>query len=140
MINTPEKPLFASRLVIIYLPLVILVTSWLLTFFFGVKQLDRLFIDKLFHVIGGFSASMSVAGVIWHLDTRQLLVVNFTVVFYVLIYGCLSFIIISWEIAEYLLFQEFMTYSDTISDMVFSLFGGLCALLAISRINYRLNN
>ena len=140
MINTPAKPLFASRLVIIYVPLAILLTSSLLTFFFGIQQLDRLFIDKLFHVIGGFSASMSVAGVIWHLDTRQLLVVNFTVIFYVLIYGCLSFIIISWEIAEYLLFQEFMTYSDTISDMVFSLFGGLCALLAISRINHSLNN
>ena len=92
-------------------------------------------IDKLFHVLGGASVSISVAGVLWNLIDLDIIELRDTLVLRFLVFGFLCFAVISWEIFEYLFFPIFQDnpYSDTITDMICGLIGGLLAMLFFRR-------
>jgi hypothetical protein len=99
------------------------------------KSLDEHRIDKLFHVVGGMSISISTSGVLWHLVHRKIIVLQDKNVFRFLVFGSVCFAVISWEIFEYFLpfDPEFLsfTYSDTIFDMICGLIGGLLGLFFV---------
>jgi len=88
-------------------------------------------VDKIFHLFGGISVSISAAGVVWQLLRRGIIVLQDKIVFGFLVFGFLCFVIISWEIYEYIVFypQKYLTYTDLIIDMICGLIGGLIALL-----------
>ena len=93
-------------------------------------------IDNLSHLFGGMSISISTAGVLWHLVYRKIIVLQDSKVFGFLIFGFLCFVVISWEIYEYIVFypDEYMTYTDLIVDMVCGLIGGLIVIFFSIRI------
>ena len=94
------------------------------------SPLEEYKIDNVVHGFGGGSACLSSAGVLWHLVHRQIIKLQDENVFRLLVFGFLSFVIIGWEIFEYIVFypDEFLTYTDTISDMICGLIGGLFAM------------
>ena len=94
-------------------------------------------IDNIFHLFGGMSVSISTAGILWHLIQRKIIVLQDAKVFGFLVFGFLCFVVISWEIFEYIVFypMEYMIYADLIVDMIFGLIGGSIALFFGIRIN-----
>ena len=97
-------------------------------------------VDKIFHLFGGISVSISAAGVLWQLLQRRIIVLQDKIVFGLLVFGFLCFVVINWEIYEYIVFypMEYMTYADLIVDMICGLIGGLIALLFCIRIKQNL--
>ena len=93
-------------------------------------------IDNIFHLLGGMVISTSTAGVLWHLIQRKIIVLQDAKVFCFLVFGFLCFVVISWEIYEYIVLypMEFMTYGDLIVDMICGLIGGSIALIFGIRI------
>ena len=79
---------------------------------------------------------MSTSGVLWHLIHRELIVLQDEKVFRFLVFGFLCFIVISWELFEYIVFYPdiYLTYTDTISDMICGLIGGLFVMFFIRRL------
>ena len=98
---------------------------------FGVRTLDENKIDNIFHELGSVSVYLSSAGVLWHLVRREIITLQDENVFRFLVFGFLCFVVIGWEILEYIVLHpfEFLTYADTISDMICGLIGGLFAML-----------
>ena len=128
--SSTQKPFFSS-IMIIMLPLLVICVNQSLLIFFGMKFVAENPTDIIFHVLGGASISMSTFGVLWHLVHRELMVLQDEKVICFLVFGFLCFAVISWEIFEYLFFPIFQDnpYSDTITDMICGLVGGLFASL-----------
>ena len=133
------KPFFASIAVIILLPLLIFIVNAALSYFLGMETLNENNIDKLMHLLGGLSVTISSAGVLWHLVRRQIILLQDKKVHYFLVFGFLCFVVISWEILEYIIIfpiaPEYVTYSDTVTDMFCGLVGGLLGVFVIWRLN-----
>ena len=105
-------------------------------YIFGDETYNVYMIDNLSHLFGGMSISISTAGVLWQLLRRKIIVLQDEIVFRFLVYGFLCFVVISWEIYEYIVLypDKYMTYADIIVDMICGLIGGLIALLFCIRI------
>ena len=103
---------------------------------FGEETYNIYMIDNIFHLFGGMSVSISTAGILWHLIQRKIIVLQDAKVFGFLVFGFLCFVVISWEIFEYIVFypMEYMIYADLIGDMIFGMMGGLIALIFGIRI------
>ena len=131
--DTSSGPWFSSLRIIVLLPLTILILCICLTIQFGQTLLNNLFVDKVFHVLGGVAASASIAGVIWHFSQRKLLVITDAIIFRLLVFGLLCFVIICWEILEYVFARNILTltYADTIFDLACSLLGGACCCFTL---------
>ena len=131
-----EKPYYSSIKIIVLLPLIVYISSRLFTNIFGEETFQLYMVDKIFHLFGGISISISAAGVVWQLLRRGIIVLQDKIVFGLLVFGFLCFVIISWEIYEYIVFypREFMTYTDLIVDMICGLIGGIISLLFCIRI------
>jgi hypothetical protein len=130
MISTlSKKPFYSSITIIVFLPLAVFFICGILILF-GMSPLEENKIDNVVHGFGGGSACLSSAGVLWHLVRRQIIKLQDENVFRLLVFGFLSFVIIGWEIFEYIVFypDEVLTYTDTISDMICGLIGGLFAM------------
>ena len=128
-----RTPFFSSIKAIVFPPVLIFAANGLLIVFLGINVLDENRIDKLFHIAGGSCASTSMAGIFWRLAQRKTLELGDVGVFLLLVFGALCFIVIGWELLEYVLFPytQANPYSDTITDMVCGLIGGLGAILTI---------
>ena len=133
--SSTQKPFFSS-IMIIMLPLLVICVNQSLEIFFGMKFVAETPTDMIFHVLGGASISMSTFGVLWHLVHRELMVLQDEKVIRFLVFGFLCFAVISWEIFEYIVFypSEYLTYTDTISDMICGLIGGLFVMFFIRRL------
>ena len=130
-----KSPIYSSISVItLFLPLVFL-ANYLLLLMLGIAVLEENGVDKLFHVLGGLSVSITIAGVLWHMVYRKIVKLEDANLFRALVFGGACLAIISWEIFEYVvqLFPETLTYSDTITDMMSGLIGGLVAVCLIRR-------
>ena len=73
---------------------------------------------------------------LWHLVQREIITLQDENVFRILVFGLLCFVVIGWEILEYILQIEpdYLTYTDTISDMICGLIGGLSAMLFLRKL------
>ena len=98
---------------------------------FGMSPFEENKIDNIVHGFGGGTACLSSAGVLWHLVQREIITLQDENVFRILVFGLLCFVVIGWEILEYIVLypNEFLTYIDTLSDMICGLMGGLFAML-----------
>ena len=137
---TLEKPYFASIKIIILIPLLVYFGHIVYKHYFGEETFHLYMVDKIFHLFGGIGISISSAGVLWQLVQRKIIVLQDKIVFGLLVFGFLCFVIISWEIYEYIVLypDKYMTYSDLIIDMICGLIGGVIALLFCIRINQNL--
>lgn len=128
----PNKPFYSSLQIIVLLPLLVVLVNFALIIILGMETYDSRKIDKLLHVAGGMSVSISAAGILWKLNCREIISVHNSFSFRLLVFGFLCFMIISWEVFEYVfflpMFGEYLTYSDTVSDMLFGMVGGLLTL------------
>ena len=52
-------------------------------------------------IVGGIVISFSIAGILWHLCNRQVVTLKEPTVFRALVFGCLCFVVISWEVCEF---------------------------------------
>ena len=134
--SLPRKPFYTSIAMMFWLPLLILFLNIVLTIMLGIKTINEYRIDKLFHIFGGVSISFSAAGILWYLIRRKIVKLHDANVFRVLVFGFLCFTVIAWEILEYILQIEpdYLTYTDTISDMICGLIGGLSAMLFLRKL------
>ena len=88
-------PFYASIPLVILLPLLVFLSHVILIVLVGVETIDEYGIDKLVHVAGGCTISISIAGIWWHLVYRQIVVLKDAIVFRALIFGSLCFVVIS---------------------------------------------
>ena len=118
-------------MVIVFLHLVVLFIDGILVSLFGNRTLHENRIDNIVHGFAGVSVCLSSAGVLWHLVRREKITLQDEKVFRFLVFGFLCFVVIGWEILEYVIFfpDDILTYADTISDMTCGLIGGLFAML-----------
>ena len=129
-----EKPFYASLTTIILMPMVVFVVNAFLIFFLGMTIIEEHRIDKILHILGGLSISFSAAGVLWNLIQRNLVTLQDKYVSVALVFGFVCFTVISWEILEYIVIDhKHLTYSDTVTDMICGLIGGLFAIPYIRR-------
>ena len=135
MTTISRKHFYSSITIIIGLPLLLFLANVIFILLFGIRTVHENKIDNIFHGFGGVSVVLSSAGVLWHLVRRRIITLRDEKVFRLLVFGFLCFVVISWEILEYIIFypHETLTYSDTISDMTCGLIGGLFAMLFIRR-------
>jgi hypothetical protein len=142
MKSLSKKPFYSSKTIIILFPLLVFLLNIALVPLFGAKVLDEYRIDKIFHVVGGVAISVSIAGVLWHLVSRGIIGLQEIMMLRFLVFGFLCFVVISWEIAEYIflfpVYPEYVAssssaYSDTVTDMIWGLVGGLFAMFLIRR-------
>ena len=135
MKSPPREPFYSSITVIVLLPLLILFLGITLMVSLGVKTIDENRIDKVFHLFSAVSVYFSATGVLWHLERRKLIELQNTHVFRALAFGFVCFVVISWEIFEYVvdIGTEYLTYSDTITDMICGLIGGIFTMFFIRR-------
>ena len=131
-----EKPYFASIKIIVLMPLIVFFGSMVFKYIFGDETYNLYMVDKIFHFFGGIGISISSAGVLWNLLRREIIVLQDEIVFRFLVFGFLCFVVISWEIYEYIVLypDKYMTYADIIVDMICGLIGGLIAFLYCIRI------
>ena len=132
-----DRPFYSSIKIIIVAPLLVFSANIVLIIILGMESYDGNKIDKLFHVLGGASVSISAAGILWNLKDLDIIELQDMLVLRCLVFGFLCFSVISWEILEYVLlppiFSEYLTYTDTVTDMIFGLTGGLAAMFFIRR-------
>ena len=126
-----EKPYYSSIKIIVLIPLLVFFGAIVYGYNFGEETYNVYMVDKIFHFFGGVGISISSAGVLWNLLRRGIIVLQDEIVFRVLVFGFLCFVIISWEIFEYIVLypEKYMTYADIIMDMICGLIGGLIAFL-----------
>ena len=121
----------------IALPVLVFCVNQILVYVFGVKVISANPIDKIFHVVGGLSISISAAGILWQLMYRKIIALKGPLVFHLLVFGFVCFMVISWEIYEYFfifpILPETISYSDTLTDMMCGLAGGLLPIFFIRR-------
>ena len=113
-----EKPYFASIKIIVLIPLIIFFGQIVYKYFFGDETYNLYMVDKIFHFFGGIGISISSAGVLWNLLRREIIVLQDEIVFRFLVFGFLCFVVISWEIYEYIVLypDKYMTYADIIME------------------------
>ena len=125
------------RTTMIALPVLVFCVNQILVYVFGVKVISTNPIDKIFHVVGGLSISIFAAGILWHLIYRKIIGLKDPLVFHLLVFGVLCFTVISWEIWEYFfifpILPETISYSDTVTDMICGLAGGVTSHIFIRR-------
>jgi len=133
---TVEKPYYSSIKIIVLLPLLVFLVDMAYKYIFGEETYNIYNVDNISHLFGGISIFISMAGVLWHLIQRKIIVLQDAKVFGFLVFGFLCFVVISWEIFEYIVFypMEYMIYADLIGDMICGLMGGLIALFFGIRI------
>ena len=136
MKSLSKKPFYSSIPIIVSFPLGVFLINEILVFLFGIRSIHENRIDNIIHGLGGVSVCLSSGGVLWHLMSRGIVKLQDENVFRFLVFGFLCFVVICWEILEYILYHpsELFTYADTISDMVCGLIGGLFAMLVIRKI------
>ena len=118
------------------MPLTVFFIAMILNYFLGGKIVNETVLDIILHILGGMSICLSMSGVLWHLVRRELIVLQDEKVFRFLVFGFLCFVVISWEIFEYIAFypDDLLTYNDTIADMIFGLIGGLFVMFFIRKL------
>ena len=118
------------------MPLLVFFGAIVYGYIFGEETYNVYMVDKIFHFFGGVGISISSAGVLWNLLRRGIIVLQDEIVFRFLVFGFLCFVVISWEIYEYIVLypDKYMTYADIIVDMICGLIGGLIAFLYCIRI------
>ena len=133
---TIEKPYYSLVKIIVLLPLLVFLVDMVYKYIFGEETYNVYKIDNISHLFGGISVFISTAGILWHLVHREIIVLQDSKVFGFLVFGFLCFVVISWEIYEYIVFypMDYMTYADLIEDMICGLIGGLIALFFGIRI------
>jgi hypothetical protein len=133
---TVKKPCYSSIKIIVLLPLLVFFADMIYKYFFGEETYNVYMIDNIFHLFGGISISISTAGILWHLIQQKIIVLQDAKVFCFLVFGFLCFVVISWEIYEYIVLypMEYMTYADLIVDMICGIMGGLISLFFGIRI------
>jgi hypothetical protein len=133
------RPFYAVPMLIVLPPLLIFILNVCLILLFGMKLMDDYMIDKLLHVLGGVSISYSFAGILWHLIRRNAITLQDQTVYRAVVFGFLCFVVIAWEVFEFIIAfkAEFLTYSDTITDMICGLIGGalVCSVLRLEPVN-----
>ena len=131
-----EKPYYSSIVIIVLIPILVLFGQIAYKQYYGEENYNLYMVDKIFHFFRGVGISISSAGVLWNLLRRGIIVLQDEIVFRVLVFGFLCFVIISWEIFEYIVLypDKYMTYADIIMDMICGLIGGLIALFFAIRI------
>ena len=131
-----KKPYYSSIKIIVLMPLLVFFGQIVYIYFFGDETYNLYMVDKIFHFFGGVGISISSAGVLWNLLSREIIVLQDEIVFRFLVFGFLCFVVISWEIYEYIVLypDKYMTYADLIVDMICGLIGGLIAFLYCIRI------
>ena len=131
-----EKPYYSSIKIIVLMPLLVFFLDMAYRYIFGEETYNVYKIDNISHLFGGMSVSISTAGVLWQLLRRGIIVLQDEIVFRFLIFGFLCFVVISWEIYEYIVLypDKYMTYTDLIIDMICGLIGGIFSLLFCIRI------
>ena len=127
MTSIARKPFYSSITIIVLLPLAVFFINGILIFVVETRTLVEYKIDNIIHVFGGASICLSSAGILCHLMHRKIITLQDENVFRFLVFGFLCFVVIGWETLEYVIFypHEFLTYTDTISDMICGLIGGL---------------
>ena len=135
MKSLSRKPFYSSIKVIVLGPILIFFLHIILLIVLGMKTIDENRIDKVFHIFGAVSIYFSTAGVLWHLVRRKIIDLQDEKLFPMLVYGFLCFVIISWEILEYVvdIEPEYLTHSDTVTDMICGLIGGLFAMFFVRK-------
>ena len=130
-----KQPYCSSIAIIILLPLTVFSMNIILIFFVGMKVVNETILDLLLHTLGGISISISIAGVLWHLAHRRIIVVHDVAIYRVLVFGLVCFVVICWELLEFILYThpDILTYPDTITDMCCGLVGGLLGMFSIPR-------
>ena len=130
-----REPFYSSITIIIVLPLLVFLFNVLLVLLFGIRTLHENRIDNIVHGLGGVSVCFSSAGVLWQLMSREIITLQDENLFRFIVFGFLCFVVIGWEILEYIILYplDFLTYTDTISDMACGLIGGLFAMLFFRR-------
>ena len=132
------QPLYSTRTIIVLLPLAVFIVNIFLTYFLGMEVIDENRIDKILHCVGGVSISLAIGGIVWRCTQRKIIDIRDANVFRLVVFGCMCFAVITWEILEYIIYYEpkYLTYSDTITDMVCGLIGGLLANIFFLRSNF----
>ena len=135
MKSISKKPFYSSIKVIVLLPILIFFLHMILVILLGMKTVDENRIDKVFHILGAVGIYLSGAGALWHLVRRKIIDLQDANVFRMFVYGFLCFVVISWEILEYIvdIGPEYLTHSDTVTDMICGLIGGLFAMFLIRK-------
>jgi hypothetical protein len=136
-----KKPFYSSTVTIISLPLLVFLANGIGIFLFGTEGIQENKIDNVLHGFGGASVCISSAGVLWHLVRRELIVLQDKNMFRFSVFGFLCFVVIGWEVLEYIVLypSELLTYTDTMSDMICGLFGGLLTMLFFRIPNFSKN-
>ena len=132
MKSLSQKPFYSSKTVIIFLPICIWILYEIAVVVIRQKGIAENPLDKVFHFVGAVSMYFSAAGILWHLMQRKVIEIHDANVFRLLAYGILCFVIIGWEIMEYLgniIDPGELTNPDTVTDMISGLAGGLLAML-----------
>ena len=129
---------YTSKYVIILLPLIVYLGHIVYKKIFGDDSFQIYFIDKIFHIFGGIVVSISFSGILWNLSRMNIIILKDKIVYTLLVYGLLSFVIIIWEIYEYIFLYPniHMTYDDLVLDMVCGLVGGIISLVFLIKIKY----
>ena len=142
MTPTSRRPFYSSITIIILLPLAVFLINVILMFLLGPRTLVEYKMDNILHGVGGASVCLSSAGVLWHLIRRKIITLKDENVFRFVVFGFLCFVVIGWEILEYVIFSphEFLTYADTISDMICGLIGGLFVVTVFRKTVFSVNS
>jgi len=135
-----KNPFFSSVKVIILMPLLLFLLNGAMIYYLGFDTIVKTNLDKILHILGGVCVSFSASGVVWNLVHRNVLDIQDSMVFRLLVFGSLCFAVVSWEILEYLvgIGSEYLTYQDTILDMICGISGG-CLVLPFVWINRAAN-
>ena len=140
MLTLSRNPFYASKTVIIFLPICIWLLYEIAVVVLRQKTVGENYLDKVFHFVGAASIYFSAAGILWHLVQRKVIEIHDANVFRLLAYGILCFAVIGWEIMEYLgniIDPDELTNPDTVSDMISGLAGGLLAMLCFRQPDIR---
>lgn len=89
--------------------------------------------DVPMHLLGGCVAGVFAAGVVWHADRLSFIAVSDSRMLRLLVLGAVAFVVIGWEIFEYVIdwslsagCQE--SVDDTIRDQILGMLGCLVVL------------
>ena len=140
MKSLSQKPFYSLKTVIIFLPICVWILYEIAVVVIRQNGIAENPLDKVFHFVGAVSMYFSAAGILWHLVQRKVIEIHDANVFRLLAYGILCFVIIGWEIMEYLgniIDPGELTNSDTVTDMIAGLAGGLLAMLCFRQPDIR---
>ena len=128
-----ERPYFASKLLIIVAPIGVFCINFATFMIIGADRYAENSVDKIRHIMGGASITITFAGILWYLVCCQVLNLADINIFRLVVCGLLSTAIILWEVLEHVLmilnvlpdWLDRNTYADTITDMIFGFIGGV---------------